>query len=765
MVIDIKCMLFHGYEGGAKAYQCFKFKISDPNQKEMVFPSSETEYVFDTQTEWVTTAVSSEKTEIKSTAKELRGTVSNWYQILRDISLVALLSVLVYVGIRIVISSTSNDKAKYKQMIIDWVVAICLLFIMQYIMSFSNILVNKFIDLLDTTQVNVDETVKSGDEKDIEEPEVFVIEDKDKVKKAYETLIKEPLDNGKLASAESSPYYSYFVDKDGNAAGENATKLVWPAENFVQQARFKLQLLDEDGNDTYGAIGWKLIYVVLVIYTFIFIFTYLKRVVYMAFLTIIAPLVALTYPIDKISDGKAQAFNTWFKEYIFNLLIQPMHLILYTVLVTSAMDFASTNIFYVVVALGFIVPAEKLLRKFFGFSKAETPGLFGGPAGAALMMNGMNKLLGKGKGKDKEKLSGSKNGKADDFGADGKPPRIDSNFDKDAVLFGDGSDANNAKQNANNLDDINESLGIENDKNKFSSPYSNDELEEMNDYLGINNSGNNESRLQINNGSRNNINSNSIQRPKRSLRRAAAMAGRYYARGVRNNIRRGISNKANNLHPLKTAAKVATGLGGAAVAGSAALAVGITSGDVSKAVQYTAAGALGGYKLTSGIPDKVGSLSPGGVAEVADRAYYGSSDEYDKVQQEKYIREYQKDENNRLALEQKYGNKEAKRIMEKDVPTLIDNGITDMKDITAIEDMIKDSEVNINSVEEGIAAKKYASAIGEDTTKMTEKKRQEWRETFSSRFAKNEKYKGYDNDEMADTVIKKVDAFNKKRYK
>ena len=82
----------------------------------------------------------------------------------------------------------------------------------------------------------------------------------------------------------------------------------------------------------------------------------------MTFLTIIAPLVALTYPIDKMNDGKAQAFNAWFKEYIFNLLIQPMHLIIYTVLVGSAMEFASKNIIYVVVCLGFMVPAEKLLR-------------------------------------------------------------------------------------------------------------------------------------------------------------------------------------------------------------------------------------------------------------------------------------------------------------------------------------------------------------------------------------------------------------------
>ena len=86
----------------------------------------------------------------------------------------------------------------------------------------------------------------------------------------------------------------------------------------MQQARIRLQLLEDD-NDTYVAIGWKLIYVVLVIYTVIFVFTYVKRVVYMAFLTIIAPLVALTYPIDKMNDGKAQAFDAWFKEYIFNL--------------------------------------------------------------------------------------------------------------------------------------------------------------------------------------------------------------------------------------------------------------------------------------------------------------------------------------------------------------------------------------------------------------------------------------------------------------
>ena len=113
----------------------------------------------------------------------------------------------------------------------------------------------------------------------------------------------------------------------------------------------------------------------------------------MAFLTIIAPLVAITYPIDKINDGKAQAFDMWLKEYIFNLLIQPLHLLLYIILINSAMAFASKNIFYVVLALGFFVPAEKLLRRFFGFEKAQTPGIFAGAAGSAVMMQGLNKLM------------------------------------------------------------------------------------------------------------------------------------------------------------------------------------------------------------------------------------------------------------------------------------------------------------------------------------------------------------------------------------
>lgn len=726
-------------------WNCLRFDTSTKSNIEYIF-GSDTEYVFDNQTEIETKTEKGESVEVKSTARALRSTIANWYNILRDIALVALLSVLVYVGIRILISSTSSDKAKYKQMIVDWIVAICLLFIMQYIMSFSNLFVDKFISLVDSTKVSESKTTKTT------EPEVFVITDKDKVKKAYEALVKDPVKNEKLSSEKDSPYYAYFLNDKGEKAGKDATKLVWPAENFMQQARIKLQLLDSDKNETYVSIGWKLIYVVLVLFTLIFLFTYIKRVVYMAFLTLIAPLVALTYPIDKMNDGQAQAFNAWFKEYIFNLIIQPMHLILYTILISSAMDFASENILYVIVALGFMVPAEKLLRKFFGFNKADTPGILAGPAGAALMMNGMNKLLGKGPKGGKPPVS--KNGKNVDSLADEKPPRINNDFDKDKALFGDGLDGISTSTNKNNVNDTTNNSLLQGENKLLD-----DEADLMKNSLGT---GNKLSEPLKNNKigvNGNNINSKNIQaqNPKRSIKRAIGMAGRYYV----NKKAKGIANKMQNGHPIRTVAKLGAGVVGATAAGAAGLALGVTSGDPSKAAQYIATGALGGYRVGSGIPDKFDTSGMNDLKEVAKLGYYGSDEEYNYVQQQKYIKDYQNNDKNMLELEQKYGNEEAKRIMKEDIPTLLNNGVTDIKDIAAIEDMIKDNKISVNSVDEGIAVKKYASRIGEDSTKMTAKKREEWQKTFANEFGNKEKYKGHDHLKMANSVLNKVDEFNK----
>ena len=305
---------------------------------------------------------------IETPVMQLQNAIASWYIALRNLALVGLLSILVYVGIRIILSSTASDKAKYKQLLVDWLVALCILFFMHYIMSFAVTMVE-----------SVTQALKQSNQL-IEMP--FSAED---LQEKYESSV----DDDTMTLLQNM--------ENGN--GKIQTDLMGLAR-FKAQLKLKsgeMQVVDEsvaavaDGGRE--QMAYTIIYIVLVIYTIMFLFMYLKRLIYIIFLTMIAPLVALTYPIDKMNDGQAQAFNMWLKEYIFNLLIQPVHLILYSILLGSAMELATNYLIYPLVVLGFLLPAEKILRKFFGFEKSSTASsIAGGALGGAAVMNAINKI-------------------------------------------------------------------------------------------------------------------------------------------------------------------------------------------------------------------------------------------------------------------------------------------------------------------------------------------------------------------------------------
>ena len=79
-------------------------------------------------------------TSVNNSAYELSETIARWYYIIRTLALVCSMVVLLYIGIRIIISSIAEEKAKYKQMLSDWVVALCLIVLMHYIMFFAHII-------------------------------------------------------------------------------------------------------------------------------------------------------------------------------------------------------------------------------------------------------------------------------------------------------------------------------------------------------------------------------------------------------------------------------------------------------------------------------------------------------------------------------------------------------------------------------------------------------------------------------------------------
>ncbi len=266
---------------------------------------------------------------------DLQKTIADWYKSFRNISVVALLSILVYLGIRILISSTAVDKAKYKESITNWFVALCLVFVIHFIMSGILMITENF-----------------------------------------NALFSNNISEGILVEATPS-----------NESSANSSEKIRFRTNLVGLSRFRAQ-----ADAWQDATAYTIVYLALVIYTCIFTFMYFKRFLYMAFFTMIAPLVALTYPIDKVGDGKAQAFNIWFKEYTMNAIIQPVHLILYTVFVSSAIDLATDNPIYALVAIAFLIPAEKFIKKMFGLDRAESTGGFGSFAGGALAMKGLQSI-------------------------------------------------------------------------------------------------------------------------------------------------------------------------------------------------------------------------------------------------------------------------------------------------------------------------------------------------------------------------------------
>lgn len=63
----------------------------------------------------------------------LKQNVRLWYSTVRVIAIAGSIITLIYMGIRMAISTVASDKAKYKKMLLDWIFSFALIFILHYI--------------------------------------------------------------------------------------------------------------------------------------------------------------------------------------------------------------------------------------------------------------------------------------------------------------------------------------------------------------------------------------------------------------------------------------------------------------------------------------------------------------------------------------------------------------------------------------------------------------------------------------------------------
>ena len=128
-----------------------------------------------------------------------------------------------------------------------------------------------------------------------------------------------------------------------------------------------------------GIAGWSaaLVYMGIIVLTFVFLIMYIKRMITIAFLILISPIITITYSIDKINDGKSQALDTWTKEFLQNVLIQPFHCIIYLVFISVGINIVNGSGtlaagIIVILTMFFIFDAEKIIKNIFGINSETT---------------------------------------------------------------------------------------------------------------------------------------------------------------------------------------------------------------------------------------------------------------------------------------------------------------------------------------------------------------------------------------------------------
>lgn len=583
----------------------------------------------------------------KSIIEQLKGTVSKWYVALRNIAIVGLLSVLLYIGIRIVISSSAGDKAKYKQFFVDWVVALCLIFFLHYIMAFTMTMSETITDVL------------SGDDSS----------------------------QGRIKQVNIR-----LIDENGNAFSDGGVPIEF-SSNFTGVARIKA-----DYASSSLRMGYSILYIALTVYTVYFAFVYLKRLLMLAFFTMIAPLVALTYPLDKIRDGKAQAFNYWFKEYMFYALLQPMHMLLYTVFVSSALSVAANNLLYAIVALAFIVPAEKIVKQMFGI-KGNTESTLGGFAGGALASQAFNMLR---KGPPQPKKGGGDGPKGEKgirLNNPNKPNAMDTlagdamengveNAAQTATAAGIGAAAGAASANAtgNENNEETDSNGVHvSDDGVIDGVQFREVPDNEQQGNGLENpemqSGENPAMPENGQQNQNADNNNSEEDLFAAIRAKANSAKGNLGSAINSRVQSagGWSGIAKGVG--KTGAKLAGRAAMMTTMGALGLGVGIVGGDMSDTLKGLGAGLTAGYATGGRLNSAVGNTLTGNNAagRFLDDAIRGTGPERKRND---YIRSYMSNQENRNRLIEKNPSIKKSELdaqLRQRAELSYDSGVTDAK--------------------------------------------------------------------------------------
>lgn len=141
----------------------------------------------------------------------------------------------------------------------------------------------------------------------------------------------------------------------------------------------KISLIEKIGWgwDSVTQVLGLVLYIWVSVLVVVFAIAYFKRFFWTCILVIFAPVFCVMYALGQQTK---QIYTNWLREFITNAMVQPFHLIVYTVLISIPMDIAhpdgwnwswenGTELLYGLMAMSMIKPVEKYFRKLFGLDR------------------------------------------------------------------------------------------------------------------------------------------------------------------------------------------------------------------------------------------------------------------------------------------------------------------------------------------------------------------------------------------------------------
>jgi len=254
------------------------------------------------------------KKDGKKVVRIIKESIAKWYYVMRLIVIAFMLLLLIFIGIKMAFSTIASEKAVYKQMLLDWVVGMIIVFSIHYIM-------------------------------------IFILNINDSIVKSLEPLARE--------KQNIQEEYQYGSEENKKTSSEIETTLYESARTRA----YSLKVTD-------GFTG-MVIYAVLVYYAWKFALIYFRRIINIIILTLLAPAIAASYAFNKVMTGKSKVFSTWLSEYIMNMIVQIVHAVVYVAFVSMALTLSLVSITGTVLAfvlLNFMARADNLIRRIFKLS-------------------------------------------------------------------------------------------------------------------------------------------------------------------------------------------------------------------------------------------------------------------------------------------------------------------------------------------------------------------------------------------------------------